>query len=192
MNTTPLPKIPKLVSHSQYVTWCVAVENAILAAGAHAALKDVVVEPTKPIYTEKLVVTATDLQVYVADMAYYRSWRDKDEKARGIIFQNVSNGLRMKLQSCHTAKEAWEKLVKLHRVDDDDYRADIRYPLSTIVTTPAEDAETFVELYETLLMTAQVASLKLTEAAKCSDFLRALPDSYDSLRSEWRTNVKFA
>jgi hypothetical protein len=59
-----------LVSHAQYVTWCVAVENAILAAGAHASLEGVVTEPVRPISTEKLVVSATDLQVYVAELAY--------------------------------------------------------------------------------------------------------------------------
>lgn len=41
-------------------------------------------------------------------------------------------------------------------------------------------------------MTASVAKLELSHAAKCSDFLRALPDTFDSLRSEWRTQVKFA
>ena len=172
MNTTA-PKIPKLVSHAQFVTWCVAVEDAIFAAGAHAALREAVNEPIKPIATENLQVTAADLQVNVAELAYYRSWKDKDEKARGILLQNVSNGLRMKLQDCTSAKGAWEKLAKLHQVDDEDYRADIRNQLSTIVMTQADDAETFVERFETLLMTAKVAKLELSEAAKCSDFLRA-------------------
>lgn len=106
MDTTPTPKIPKLVSHSQYITRCVAAENAILAAGAHAAIREVVNKPTKPISAGKLVVTAADLQVSVADVAYYRSWRANDEKVRGIIFQNVSNVRRTKLQSCLTAKDA--------------------------------------------------------------------------------------
>ena len=66
MSSTTAPKIPKLVSHSQFVTWCCAVEDAILAAGAHASLREVVVEPVRPIGTDKLVVTSTDLQVYVA------------------------------------------------------------------------------------------------------------------------------
>lgn len=77
MNITTVPKTRKLVSHSQYVTWCVAVKNAILASEAHGALKNVVVEPTKPMSMEELVVTGTDLQAYVADMAYLRFWRDK-------------------------------------------------------------------------------------------------------------------
>jgi hypothetical protein len=77
-------------------------------------------------------------------------------------------------------------------VDDEDYRADIRNQLSTIVMSQADAPETFVERYETLLMTAQVAKLSLSEAAKCSDFLRALPASFDNLRSEWRTVSRFA
>jgi hypothetical protein len=52
--------------------------------------------------------------------------------------------------------------------------------------------ETFIERCETLLLTAQVAKLKISEAVKCSDFLRALPASSDNLRSEWRTQAKFA
>jgi hypothetical protein len=41
-------------------------------------------------------------------------------------------------------------------------------------------------------MTAQVSGLDITEAAKCSDFLRALPASFDNLRSEWRKQCKSA
>lgn len=44
----------------------------------------------------------------------------------------------------------------------------------------------------TLPLTAQVAKLNITEAAKCSDFLCALPASYDNFRSEWRTVSRFA
>jgi hypothetical protein len=109
-----------------------------------------------------------------------------------MLFQNVSNGLRMKLQGCTSAKDAWEKLARLHQVDDEEYRAEIRNQLSTIVMSQADDPETFVERYETLLMTAKVAKLDLFEGAKCSDFLRALPASYDNLRSEWRTISRFA
>ena len=58
--------------------------------------------------------------------------------------------------------------------------------------TQADDPETIVERYETLLMTASVAKLELSDAAKCSDYLRALPDSFDNLRSECRTQVNFA
>ncbi|KAJ9114800.1 hypothetical protein QFC24_007094 [Naganishia onofrii] len=58
--------------------------------------------------------------VDLAELAYYRSWKDKDGKARGVLFQNISNGLRMKLQGCTSAKEAWEKLAKLYQVDDED------------------------------------------------------------------------
>lgn len=58
--------------------------------------------------------------------------------------------------------------------------------------TQADDPETFVERYETLLLTAQVAKLEISEAAKCSDFLRALPAAYDNFRLEWRTQTKFA
>ena len=90
---------------------------------------------------EKLVVSATDLQVYVAELAYYRSRKDKDEKARGILFQNVSNGLRMKLQGCTSAKDAWEKLARLHQVDDEEYRAEIRNQLSTITMSQADDCK---------------------------------------------------
>ncbi|KAJ9111767.1 hypothetical protein QFC22_006426 [Naganishia vaughanmartiniae] len=144
-------------------------------SGSTRILREVIVEPMRPVATEKLVVTATDLQVYVAALAYYRSWKDKDEKARDNLFQNVLNGLRMKLQGCTSAKEAWEKLARLHQFDDEAYRADIRNQLSTIVITTADDPETFVERYETLFRTAQVSGLDITEAAKCSDFLHALP-----------------
>ncbi|KAJ9093744.1 hypothetical protein QFC21_006341 [Naganishia friedmannii] len=192
MSNVNTPKIPKLVSHAQYVVWCCAVEDAILAAGVHASLREKISEPIRPVTTETLPVTAAHLQVYVAELAYYRSWKDKDEKARGVLFEDVSNGLRMKLQGCTTAREAWEKLAQPHQLDYEDYRADIRNQLSTIVMTAADDPETLVERYETPLMTAQVAGLDVTEAAKCSDFFRAWPASFDNLRSEWRTQCKFA
>jgi hypothetical protein len=66
MITATTREISMLVSHTQYVTWCVAVENAILAAGANTSLEGVVTEPVRPIITEKLVSSATDMQVYFA------------------------------------------------------------------------------------------------------------------------------
>ena len=51
----------------------------------------------------------------------------------------------------------------------------------------ADDADTFVERLETLLMRAKVAKLELSETAKCSDFL---PDSYNNLRSKLRDVFK--
>jgi hypothetical protein len=73
----------------------------------------------------------------------------------------------MKLQGCISAKDAWEKLARLHQMDDEGYRVEIRNQLSTIVMSQAHDPETFLERYETLPMVAKVPKLDLSEAAKC-------------------------
>ncbi|KAJ9120566.1 hypothetical protein QFC24_005251 [Naganishia onofrii] len=181
--------ITKLSCQDGYIPWTRSVEDAILTAGAMAALDRLApVAPVRPVSVKDAPVTPSELQLYQEEFRYYNSWMEKDEKARGIIQKSISAGLRMKLKNskCLTAKAQWDRLAKLHQVDNDDYRADIRTELESITLGENDDVEKFVERFETLLCKAETVSLTLTESEKCSYFLRALPAKYRSLKSEWR------
>jgi hypothetical protein len=50
-----------------------------------------------------------------------------------------------------------------------------------------DDPAKFLELFSTLLLKAQTANFKLSEEDKAAYFLRALPVTYESLKSEWKS-----
>ena len=50
-----------------------------------------------------------------------------------------------------------------------------------------DDPVKFLELFSTLLLKAQTANFKLSEEDKATYFLRALPVTYESLKSEWKS-----
>ena len=50
-----------------------------------------------------------------------------------------------------------------------------------------DDPAKFLELFSTLLLKAQTANFKLSEEDKATYFLRALPVTYESLKSEWKS-----
>ncbi|KAJ9097182.1 hypothetical protein QFC21_004851 [Naganishia friedmannii] len=181
--------ITKLTGQDGYIPWTRSVEDAILSAGAMAAIeRPAPVRPFKPVSVkDSSPVTPIELQVYQEEFRYYNSWMEKDEKARGIIQKSISAGLRMKLKNskCLTARAQWDRLAKLHQVDNDDYRADIRTELESITLGEGDDVEKFMEKFETF---AETVNLELRESEKCSYFLRSLPPKYRSLKSEWRMN----
>lgn len=181
--------IVKLTNQDGYIPWTHAVEDAILTAGAMAALEQTAPEkPVKPVPLKDEKPSPAELSVYQEEFRYYNAWMEKDEKARGVIQRSISAGLRMKLKNsnCTTAKQQWDRLAKLHQVDDDDYRADIRSQLETITLSDGDDVDKFVERFESLLCKAETVKLSLSDSEKCSYFLRSLPAKYRNLKSEWR------
>jgi hypothetical protein len=50
-----------------------------------------------------------------------------------------------------------------------------------------DDPVKFLELFSILLLKAQTANFKLSEEDKATYFLRALPATFDTLKSEWKS-----
>ncbi|GHJ89391.1 hypothetical protein NliqN6_5793 [Naganishia liquefaciens] len=148
-------------------------------------------QPIKPVPLKDERVSPVELSVYQEEFRYYNLWMEKDENARGVIQRSISAGLRMKLKNsnCTTAKAQRDRLAQLHQVDNDDYRADIRSELESLTLGDGDDVEKFVEKFETLLAKAETVKLEISDAEKCSYFLRSLPAKYRSLKSEWRLHA---
>jgi hypothetical protein len=70
-------------------------------------------------------------------------------------------------------------------MDDKNYKADIEERITTLRMSEGDDPAKFLELFSTLLPKAQTANFKLSEEDKATYFLRALPVTYESLKSEW-------
>ena len=88
---------------------------------------------------------------------------------------NVSSGIIMELAGCNSSKMIWDKLAKLHQVDDRNYKADIQERITTLRMSEGDGPVKFLELFSTLLLKAQTANFKLSEDDKATYFLRALP-----------------
>jgi len=72
-------------------------------------------------------------------------------------------------------------------MDDKNYKADIEERITTLRMSEGDDPAKFLELFSTLLLKAQTANFKLSEEDKATYFLRALPVTYESLKSEWKS-----
>jgi hypothetical protein len=89
------------------------------------------------------------------------------------------------------------KLVRVHQVDDDVYRAGIRDQLSTVVMSQAYNPKTFVESYKTLLMAAKFARLEsgATSFVSCRDVTTTFEangvQSQDSPKRKMRRTLRF-
>ena len=58
---------------------------------------------------------------------------------------------------------------------------------TTLRMSEGDDPVKFLELFSTLLLKAQIANFKLSEEDKATYFLRALPVTFESLKSEWKS-----
>ena len=99
--------VTKLSTQDGYIPWTHYVEDAILSAGAIAALdRPAPVAPLTPVSVKDVPVTPSELQLYHEKFRYYNSWMEKDENAREIIGKSISAAIRMKLKNskCSTAK----------------------------------------------------------------------------------------
>jgi hypothetical protein len=93
----------------------------------------------------------------------------------------------MELTACDSFKQIWDKLAKLQQMDDKNYRADIEERITTLRMSEGEVPVKFLEQESTILLKAQTANFKLSEENKAIYFLRALPVTYESLKSEWKS-----
>ena len=91
------------------------------------------------------------------------------------------------MQDATPSKEIWDNLAKLHQMADKNYKADIEERMTTLRMSEGDDPAKFLELFSTLLLKAQTANFKLSEEDKATYFLRALPVTYESLKSEWKS-----
>lgn len=115
--------------------------------------------------------------------------REGDETTRAEVGRvgTGSASLPVTLAGCSTSKQIWDKLAKLHQMDDRNYKADIQERITTLRMSEGDDPVKFLKLFSTLLLKAQTANFKLSEEDKATYFLRALPVTYESLKSEWKS-----
>jgi hypothetical protein len=186
-------RIPILTGLDNYFQWRNAVEDGALVYGAlHVLTEEVRTRPLRPLEIEemdgsKVAPPSSIVSLYLEEYREWKTWKEKDQKVMGLMRLNVSSGIRMELAGCNTSKEIWDKLAKLHQMDDKNYKADIEERITTLTTSEGNDPVKFLELFSTLLLKAQTANFKLSEEDKATYLLRALPVTYESLKSEWKS-----
>src|ERR1700710_2187598 len=145
-------KLPKLLGIENDFAWRTAAEDALLAIGASHVLEEDA--PT-------LVVIEGDTRgaVYLEEVRQLRAWLEKDQKARGIIQLSLSNGIRMSVGDCTTAKELWKNLEALHELDSIEYQADVTRDLVNLRFIPGDDPKIFLESFASLMLKAKAVGM---------------------------------
>ena len=174
-------KLPKLLGIENYFEWRTAAEDALLAIGASHVLHEDV--PEAPVMMGREEGRGS---MYVEEVRQVRAWLEKDQKARGIIQLSLSNGIRMSVDDCTTAKELWKNLEDLHELDSMEFKADVTRDLVNLRFTPGDDPKVFLEAFSTMMLKAKAVGIPLTDKDKSSHFMNALHSSFVSIKSEWR------
>ena len=191
--TSAISRIPILTGLDNYFQWRNAIEDGALVYGAlHVLTEEILQQPVRPLEIVeqggiKTAPPAAIVSLYLEEYREWKTWKEKDQKVMGLMRLNVSTGIRMELAGCNTSKSIWDKLAKLHQMDDKNYQADIEERITTVRMTEGDDPVKFLEDFSTLLLKAQTANFKLTDERKATYFLRALPPAYDSLKAEWKS-----
>jgi hypothetical protein len=191
--TSATSRIPILTGLYNYFQWRNAVEDGALVYGAlHVLTEEILQQPVRSLEIVeqggiKSAPPAAIVSLYLEQYWEWKTWKEKDQKVMDLMRLNVSTGIRMELAGCNTSKQIWDKLAKLHQMDDKNYQADIEERITTVRMTEGDDPVKFLEDFSTLLLKAQTANFRLTDEQKATYFLRALPSTYDTLKAEWKS-----
>ena len=176
--TTTTSKVPKLIGLVNFFEWRIAVEDAVLAVGAEEALTD---DPPIEPREIKGVKPSYD------DSREWRAWKLMDQKARAIILPTLSHGGRLGVVGCKTAKQVWNKLIVVHEIATDQFRADVTRDILTLRFGPSDDPDAFMERFQSLMFRGITAELPMEDADQCKYFNNALSSSFETMKLEWRS-----
>ncbi len=138
-----------------------------------------------PTATER--IPDTDLTVEQLDE--WRKWQKREEKVQGLIWTTVSDGIVIDILDMNSAKQMWDYILKTHQLDSPEEQAQVRDALATIRLKDdpsAEEMEIHLERFNSLLLRARTASLKIDEAERIERFLATLPKAFAMLRLQFR------
>ena len=142
-------RIPILTGLDNYFQWRNAVEDGALVYGAlHVLTEEPKERPVRPLEIEekdgsKVAPPSSIVSLYLEEYREWKTWKEKDQKVMGLMRLNVSSGIRMELAGCNTSKEIWDKLAKLHQMDDKNYKADIEERITTLRMSEGDDPARF-------------------------------------------------
>jgi hypothetical protein len=88
----------------------------------------------------------------------------REEKVQAVIRTTVSNGIVIDLLDLNSAKEMWDYILETHQLDSPEEQAQVRDALATIRLKDdpsAEEMETHLERFNSLLLRARTAASKL-------------------------------
>jgi hypothetical protein len=191
--TSATSGIPILAGLDNYFQRRNAVEDGALVYGPlHVLREKILQQPVRPLEIvdqggTKSPPPAAMVFLDLEEYKEWKAWKEKDQKVMGLMRLNVSTCIRMELAGCNTSEQIWDKLAKLHQMDDKNYQADIEERITTVRMTEGDDPVKFLEDFSTLLLKAQTANFRLTDEQKATYFLRALPSTYDILKAEWKS-----
>src|SRR4051812_7577426 len=198
-----LSAIPKLRNNANFAAWKQAVENQLLLAGCIGIVDGSDMEPFRTIAamaarsaragsappTAEERIPETDLTV--EQLEEWRKWQKREEKIQGVIRTTVSDGIVIDILDMNSAKQMWDYILATHQLDSPEEQAQVRDALATIrlkEDPSAEEMEIHLERFNSLLLRARTASLRIDEAERIERFLATLPKALAVLRlhSDWR------
>ena len=187
-------------NNANFAAWKQAVENQLLLAGCIGIVDGSDDEPyrrdmdaVRLIRAGSVPPTASEsnsgMVLTAEQVLHWRGWQKRETKVQGVIRATVSDGILVDLLRMNAAKEMWDFIMDVHRLDTPEEQAQVRDALATIrlkEDPTAADMEKHMDKYNSLLLRASIAQLKIDEDERIERFMATLPRSLSTLRLQFR------
>lgn len=104
--------------------------------------------------------------------------------------KTVSTSLRLDLRECKTAKDIWDEIQKLHKLERPALRHRVVLELLQLRYKPGDDANKHIDNFTNLVFKAKAAGEQIDDKARCELFLETLPLQLDSVQNKFETSPK--
>jgi hypothetical protein len=191
-----------LRNNANFAAWKQAVGNQLLLAACIGIVDGSDMEPSfrtaramaaRSVLAGSAPPTATeripDTDFTVEQLDEWRKWQKREEKVQGVIRTTVSDGIVIDILDMNSAKQMGDYILAADQLDSPEEQAQVRDALASIRLKDdpsAEEMEIHLERFNSLLLRARTASLKIDEAERVERFLATLPKALAMLRLQFR------
>lgn len=192
MATDPLVKSMTFLDHEdKYFDWSTDMEGVLMTIGADTIVDGTEAKPEVPVLDWKADTKEVNLvSLYQFQSKRADEWELRNRKAKGYILQTIDKGLKIEVKGLKTAKEMWDKLASMHKLDRPKLRQATMQDVLNLRLKPSDDTRKHVEGFTELLERAIAAGETIDDKRKCDLFLNTLPITYQHVETVFQSRSK--
>ncbi|GHJ90073.1 hypothetical protein NliqN6_6475 [Naganishia liquefaciens] len=185
-----LQDIPILTGAENAFQWEIDIMNLLMTIGADGIVDGTEAKPSvTPLALAeggKKPETAA-LSLFQYEMKRADDWEKRNREAKGYMLKTVSKSLRHDLRDCKTAKEIWDRLKLLHKIQRPELRNQAMRELLSFRFRPGDDPNKHVDAFTDLVFKAKAAGEGIDDGRRCELFIDTLPKEYDTVQTRFLT-----
>jgi len=191
MATDPLVKSMTFLDHEdKYFDWSTDMEGVLASIGADTIVDGSELKPEVPNIDWKADTKELNMvNLYQFQSKRADEWELRNRKAKGYILQSIDNGLKIEIKGLKTAKEMWDKLASMHKLDRPKLRQDTMQEVLNLRLKASDDTRKHVETFTELVERGIAAGETIDDKRRCDLFLNTLPITYQHVETVFQSRV---